>query len=125
MANPEPFEDDPSLRILIVKIGKSLMRGLSEYDATRGIWRVDINRAIEVDLVLGVANGVVRTVFVPVRWKDATREEFPMHSENPEGRYAFDGNSPVATISEKFWGKSLPERLAWRRGAANPVRYSW
>lgn len=49
----------------------------SIYDCVRFAWKVNVDRANKIDIVLAVKNGLIREVFVDVKWKRATRENFP------------------------------------------------
>ena len=115
--------DDPADRLLLVKVDRSLARGVDLYQAVRAAWRLDVRKAETATLVLAIAHNEVVGVFVPHRWKPATSDEVPLLVENPEGRWAFDGAPARATVAARFMGERLPEHLAWRRGTANPIRY--
>jgi hypothetical protein len=66
----------------------------------------------DTQLILGVANGIVRGAYLPDTWTEST---LPGQS----GRWRFDGHP--ATEFERFIGTSL-DRLVVPRGASNPVR---
>ncbi len=44
------------------------------FDATRGDWKISLDRAATVEYVLAVARGLVRGVYAPAKWVDAGYE---------------------------------------------------
>ena len=119
----EPFEVRESL--LLISIGDSFKdERMSVYDAVRGVWKVNKNRA-QGRLVLARYKSIVVGAFRPDVWLLATEENFPKlieHYGDPDllaGRWGFIGE-PAESVD---WGyyvwKQVPDRFLGQ----NPVRY--
>jgi hypothetical protein len=61
--------------------------------------------------------------FVADRWLPATAENFPGR-EPMEGRFGFVGGEAAGEIKSLYVGTQVPEEYR-KRGAANPIRYTW
>jgi hypothetical protein len=112
-------------KALLITVNRSVAeRDL--YDATRYAWRIKKSHAEQAEVVLSVAQGMIRGAFEPVEWRDATPENFPgfPHSDDTNGRVGFVGKRAAEDLWQCYVGKGVPERYR-RRGAANPVRYTW
>ena len=82
------------------------------YEATRGWWVLDIDRAKKVDYVLAEYKGVIRAVFQPEKWL-----------QNPDRgnkRWGFEGKE-VADQNILFLYDN--KEVQKTKGAANPIRY--
>ena len=100
---------------MIIKINRMYRENISErelYEATRGWWRVNVNKAKEMKFVLSVANGVVKEVYEDIKWNEKDEES---------GRSAFTGKPTTDTYWKKFIGKSV--RGLFTRGESNPIKY--
>lgn len=100
------------------------------YHATRGIWRLNRQRAQRAQYAFAVYQGEVKEVYRIDRWMPATKEtteywdkrsasqgkHFP--SEVNEGRSEFVGEVAPEPIRKKYVGKKLPVRHS-----QNPIRY--
>ena len=100
------------------------------YHATRGIWRLNRQRAQRAQYAFAVYQGEVKEVYKIDRWMQARREtieywdersssqgkHFP--SEVNEGRSEFVGELAPEAIRKKYIGKKLPVRHS-----QNPIRY--
>lgn len=95
----------------------------SVYEATRYAWKIDKVKARKAELVLAVVRGLIVGAFVPERWLDATEANFPGREDRP-GRIGFEGHEAEADIAGLYVGKRVPEEYR-KRGAANPIRYTW
>jgi hypothetical protein len=115
----------PSDRLLLVSIAKAI-RHNTIYDATRYAWRVSRRRAENVDLVLGCVKGVVKGVFVPSTWLDAspgeaTRKNFPGFVATHKGpRLGFVGKEANSDAQRRYLGKRVPHDLKIGPG---PLRF--
>lgn len=56
-------------------------------------------------------------------WLNATAENFPGFEDLP-GRIGFVGKEAPEDIIKLYVGKRVPDRYR-KRGASNPVRYTW
>lgn len=93
------------------------------YEAVRFAWRLDVKKARQAELVLATVQGVIRGAFVASRWMQATARNFPERASVPN-RWGFEGGSAPAEVAALYVNKRVPDSFR-RRGAANPVRYSW
>jgi hypothetical protein len=83
------------------------------YEATRGWWVLDKNRAENAEYVLAEYKGVIRAIFKPRKW---------MQDEENRGgkRWGFEGDTVGdKEIIELYMNKEVPKI----RGMANPIRY--
>jgi len=82
------------------------------YEATRGWWVLDINRAKNIDYVLAEYRGVIRAIFKPKRWMSTT--------EFGGIRWGFEGDEVNdKEILDLYINKAVPKI----QGMANPIRY--
>ena len=118
----EPFRAEEPL--ILISIGRSFEEGeLSIYDAVRGVWRIDNDRANEVRLVLAHRRGLVLQAFRPEgQWIPATKTNFPWIAEDIPGRWGFIGHPAEPEVRQSYEGKRVPDQYR-KKGAANPVRF--
>jgi len=119
----ETFE--PRHPLLLISIGHSYRdEGKSVYDAVRYAWVLNPDKARRAEFVLAHVQGLVKGVFRPARWMEATRLNFPDPVfANPEpSRWGFEGCEADEVIQKQYKGKRVPDKYR-ARGAANPVRY--
>jgi hypothetical protein len=109
----------PQDRILAISIGQSHAER-SIYEAVRGVWKLDLERARAQDLVLAVVGRMVRGVFRPREWVPATVANFPLLQEDIPGRIGFVGKPAEPQVAMNYMNKVVPE--AFRHGQ-NPVRF--
>jgi len=107
---------------LMINVNRSALEQ-SLYEATRFAWKLNPRKAVEAELVLSVVRGLVVGVFVADHWLEANTKNFP-GKESIEGRYGFTGREAGCDIKKLYIGKKIPQSLG-KRGASNPIRYSW
>lgn len=107
---------------LLINVSRS-SEDTSLYEATRYAWRLDAAKAAEADFVIATVRGLIVEAFVAREWLTATPLNFPGREERP-GRFGFNGDLAPAEIRDALIGKRIPGEFR-RRGAANPVRYTW
>ena len=108
-------------RALLVSVNKTVEE-LSIYDAARYAWRLSLDRANQVEVVLAVEKGVIIGAFVPEKWMEATIANFPGQSELL-GRLGFVGSEAPSDVQDRYLGQRVPEEF--RFGSAKPIRYTW
>lgn len=93
------------------------------YDATRGTWRIGLDRASQVKFALAVFGGIVREVYEIAQWFPAASTMYadPARAEEPSGRYEFVGRVASAEVGARYRWKSVAH--LYSRGAANPIMY--
>lgn len=109
-------------RVLLINVPRTATE-TSLYEATRFAWRLNPDKAREAEVVLATRQGLIEGAFIADRWLEATGENFPGR-ESAEGRFGFVGSVAPDDIVESYVNKRVPEEFR-RRGAANPVKYSW
>lgn len=112
-------EFEPRERILAISIGQTHAER-SIYDAVRGVWKLDVERARQQEIVLAVVGRVVRGVFRAQAWVPATIENFPHLTEDLPGRVGFVGSPAEPTVVERYLNRLVPR--AYQHGQ-NPVRF--
>ena len=100
--------------LILISIGR-LWNELGVYEAVRGVWKLDMERAKKRKLVLAHVRGVVRGAYRPTKWLKGMLEDLP-------GRIGFEGNEAEPEVWEKYVGKRVPAKYR-KPGAANPIRY--
>ena len=105
----EPLVINPDDRILGVNLNRSYRKGKDIYEITRGWWKLSANRIKNVNVVLGICNGIVRGVYCPERWEQA--------SDRPD-RWGFIGEEIKGSPYMNKDARGIVEF-----GAGNPVKY--
>lgn len=109
--------------LILISIGKSFVEDESSvYENTRFAWRASRTNAEKYKLVVAHSAGVVRGVFRPETWLDATLENFPGLAESMPGRIGFEGVQAEDDVRRQYMNRRVPDRLRMK-GAANPFRY--
>lgn len=108
-------------KIIMINVNDAEQRDL--YESTRLAWRMKKDNAEQAEYVLAVSKGLIRGVFRPTRWMDATPENFPGIESMP-GRIGFEGVIAEPQIRDLYLGKKVPDEYR-KRGAANPIKYSY
>lgn len=117
----EPFTVREPL--ILISIARSYEEeGKDIYDAVRGVWRVNINKAKNFKLVLAHRHGVVVGAFRPTEWLPATKGNFPWLTEDIPGRFGFVGRPADPETESIYKKKRVPDKFR-RKGAANPARF--
>lgn len=131
LLKPEDFKH----KILIIKINKLYDRDMNSqnlYDIVRGIWRADINRAKQVEYVLGVYNNVIVCCYKPDRWYkvfECSNEKLPKHIEGmdlsgKENRILFEcDNLSIFDENQVFYLYKSIEKLEHIQKSQNPITY--
>jgi len=116
----EPFEAREAL--ILISIAKSYEEADKDiYEAVRGCWVIDPERARKHKLVLAHRRGIVVGAFRPIEWLPSTTAYFPWHTGD-ENRWGFVGEPAEEATARIYMRKRVPE--AYRaKGAANPIRF--
>ena len=110
-------ETDFQHKVLVLKIPHSADKADSIYEAVRKSWRLG-EKAKEAKYVLAVLKGCVIGVFVAQEW-----EEYPSDDGSPS-RWGFVGEEAPDAIKKLYMRTRIPASMR-KKGAANPVRYSY
>ncbi|GAA5495001.1 hypothetical protein Rhal01_01170 [Rubritalea halochordaticola] len=111
-----------SHKVLMINVNRTATEG-SLYEATRFAWRLNSNKASKADYIVAVQQGLIKGVFEADDWLEATQENFPGR-ETTEGRYGFVGREAPVEVVKEYKNKLVPEKFR-KRGASNPIKYSW
>lgn len=121
-------KEDITNNMMLIKINKRYRNDMTPfelYEATRGYWSVNFERAKGIDYVLSVYDGMVLEVYEVVEWLPAlstfmTRPDKPS-PESVKGRYEFVGRIADDDIRKMFVDKSVKEFFS--PGEQNPFKY--
>ena len=91
----------------------------------RYAWKLSLNKVQEAELVLPTVKGLIVGAYVPEKWLPANKENFPdIALDDRPGRIGFIGREASLEILKYYRGKRVPDSYR-KKGAANPVRYTW
>ncbi len=109
-------------KLLMINVNRSITEASASeadvYEAVRAAWKLNEKKAKKSDFVLALQQGLVIGVFVPKEWL-----EFPGKGDSP-GRWGFVGEPAPSDIKKLYLNTRLPDSMR-KKGAANPVRYSY
>jgi hypothetical protein len=95
------------------------------YEAVRYAWVLDPKRANQAEVVLAVERGLIIGVFeVEGEWREANPENFPGADSFSNKRWGFVGHEAPEQIAKVYRRRRVPDKMR-KRGAANPIRYSF
>lgn len=119
-AEPACFD---GIKAILITISREVTNQ-DVYEVVRYAWRMSIQKAQQAKYVMAVKSGLIVGVFLPQRWLEATSEHFPGRG-SVSGRVGFVGISAEEKESSNFLRKCIPTEMRGKRGAANPIRYTW
>lgn len=114
-------------KVLLINIAQLYHYGMSPlqlYEATRGVWKLDLARAKNVEYAFAVYRGVVREVYETASWfPGGTTEYFDRSRDSVKDsdRFEFVGRIADVAIQSKYRGRSVAGQ--WTQGAQNPIKY--
>ncbi len=116
---------DVTVRAVAININQTYsptMSSESLYDFTRGIWRLDRDRAENAKYAFSVYDGEILEVYEISKWSRAGTTEYltgrEFEDNEEKTRFEFVGRVADEDIREKFVGKLLPDKHS-----QNPIRY--
>ncbi len=116
-------EIDFQHKVLMININQTALESTSIYEAVRHAWKLNSKKAQLAQFVLAMQQGLVIGVFIAEKWLPANPENFPGKEER-SGRYGFIGYESPDDIQKLYLRTRLPDYMR-KRGAANPVKYSF
>jgi len=123
----EQYSAEPAVfqhKAVLISVNKTAT-GFSLYEVVRFAWKMNMRKAKEAELVLATVDGIIRGVFVPDEWLEATAANFPgPRGRDRPGRIGFVGHEAPPAVVKLYVGKRVPDEYR-KRGAANPVKYTW
>jgi len=125
-AQPIDFAEirEPVLLIRINQLFRYDMTPLELYEATRGVWNLNLERASTVRLVFAVYEGIVQEAYRAAAWfPGGTTAYFKRPKENVDAaeRCEFVGNIAEPEIRDKYVGRQVGPLFV--AGARSPVKY--
>ena len=114
---------EPSILIRVNKLYSPQMSRSALYDATRGVWKINRQRAAKVKLAFAVFESVIREVYVVESWLGSGSTFL---ARNPRGEYMpgrseFVGRVAPDGIRRRYLNRDVSRHF--RRGDQNPIRY--
>ncbi len=116
-----------SEKVILININRLFQDNLTQddlYEITRGIWRLNPERAKSAKYALAVFQGTVVEVFSIHDWVEAGTTEYTWRKfteSEKENRFEFVGEIAEDQIRNKYLGKNI--RDYFPLGAQNPIRY--
>lgn len=121
--------DEPVVAININRQYPQAKTATDLYNCTRGIWRLNRERAGKARYAFAVYQGVIKEVYeidrwIPITqstreyWRGRERSQGDDYSETHEGRSEFIGKIAPEAIRKKYVGRRMPVRHS-----QNPIRY--
>ncbi len=113
--------DEP---VVAININKTYRAGISAgelYDCTRGIWRLDRDRAERARFGFAIYQGVVKEVYEIDKWHREGSTEYKNRetpSSSTKNRFEFVGKVAQDNIREKYIEKQMPQMHG-----QNPICY--
>jgi hypothetical protein len=110
--------------VIAININQTYRDGISTgelYDSTRGIWRIDKDRAEKARFAFAVYQGVIKEVYEINQWHPEGSTEYKYReapSTPAKNRFEFVGKAATEDIRDKYVGKQMPEPHG-----QNPIRY--
>jgi len=112
-------------KALLISVNRSAAER-SLYDATRYAWKINVRKAKKAEVILATMQGLIVGAFVADEWLEATAANFPGRADGDgvSGRFGFVGAEAPDDIRKLYIGKRVPDSYR-KRGAANPIKYTW
>lgn len=116
---------DPVVLIRINQLFRNGMTSTELYEATRGVWKLDLGRASGAKYVFAAFEGIVKEVYEPQEWQPASAAGYvtrtDLTQEDVEGRIEFVGKVAPEHIRSRYVDKSVAKDFP--QGSQNPCRY--
>ena len=118
-------EEDITENIILIRINNTYRYNMSElelYEATRGYWVLNPEKASKAKYAMPVYDGVILEVYKIATWLPSGSTFMDTRKcEKIAGRYEFVGKLASKKIREKYINKSVTNLFAY--GNLNPIKY--
>jgi len=113
-------------KAILININRSAAVEQDVYEAVRYAWKLNPKKAKDAQLVLAVERGLIVGVFEAEQWLEAIPENFPRTPVERlvAGRWGFYGHKANKDIESIYLRRRLPDSIR-KRGAANPIKYTF
>lgn len=119
------------LKVMMIKINNTYGK-IPTFDATRFSWKVRSIMTNQADVVLGVAHGIVRGVYVASEWIHSNPHDEPelykfhgiKNMEKEMKRKVMVGTEAPQELQERFLNKMVPAEYSVK-GSMASVRYNY
>ena len=119
-----PKITEPAILLNLHQLYRPNMSAAQLYDTTRGVWKVNKQRAKLADLAFAVADGKVVEIYDVHQWHPANTTQYFWPAGLPDSKHAgdfeFTGKIATAATHSKYAGMSVKHLFG--RGQ-NPIRY--
>ncbi len=113
-------------RVILIIINKRYYHEITDeelYEATRGIWKIGINRE-KAEYAFAVYQGIVKEVYKILEWHKAGTLHYKTRQVDKtklKGRWEFIGKVAPPKVNKLYKGGSVREYLP--KGTQNPIKY--
>ena len=76
-------EIDFQHNVRMISINRSATEADNVYEVVRYAWKLNAKKAQKSDFMLALQQGLVIGVFVPTKWLEATKSNFPCREDRP------------------------------------------
>lgn len=111
---------EASILFRINKFYRNDMEPIELYDATRGRWKIGVDRE-KAKFAFTVYEGIIKEVYEIQGWFPAGSTFSTRNDEPPRGRWEFVGNIAAQSTRGMYINKSVAHYF--EQGGSNPVRY--
>jgi uncharacterized protein len=118
---------DDCEKVLLIRINKRYHKNISKeelYEATRGIWRINQQRASNVEYAFALFEGIIKEVYKINQWYKAGTLKYSFtdtFSFADSRRWEFEGEVADNNLRSKYIDKSVREYF--KPGNQNPIKY--
>ena len=83
--------------------------------------------AEEAEIILAVAQGIIRGAYVNATWLAATKSNFSDHliQASDAKRWGFEADEAPIEIRNLYVGKKIPSQYERKKGEISPVKYTY
>ena len=115
--------------VIMIRINKAYHHGMSDYElyeATRGVWHVNLEKANRAEYAFSIYDGMIMEVYKIAHWFEAnsTMRNYPRpkgQESKVKQRYEFVGNLADEEIRKRYVGKIISSLFS--PGNQNPIMY--
>ncbi|MEL6439812.1 MAG: hypothetical protein AAFQ80_11230 [Cyanobacteria bacterium J06621_8] len=114
-------------QVILIRINQGYYDNISKeklYEVTRGIWKINPQRASDVKYAFALFKGIIKEVYQVNQWHKAGTLKY-LHRDSSSfadsNRWEFEGRIANREIRSKYIGESLKDYFS--KGSQNPIKY--